>query len=131
MRILCLIYSIQDPLPASHHPRAPLASPTTTSLSSQAFSSVTSVASMASTHEAPPSDTQIGPSTAPTQRRALEHESPFEEQHTTGLNANQRTPGQNNDWEMADSDWKRLGPDRENTWTREREQYLRESAADK
>ena len=130
MRILCLIYSIQDPLPASHNPRAPFTSPTSTtnaSLSSQTLSSATSIASTVTSQE-PFTGTQNGPTIAPT-RRALEPGSPSEESHAPG--ADQRTPGRNNDWEMVDSDWERLGSDRENTRTREREHSLRPSAADR
>jgi hypothetical protein len=129
MRILCLIYSIQDPLPASHQPRAPSTSPTSTtstSLSSRAFPSATSVASTITSHEPP--GTQNGSSFIPSQR-TLESASPSEESHTP--NADQRTPGRNNDWEMVDSDWERPGSDRENARIREREQFLRESATER
>jgi len=130
MRILCLIYSIQDPLAASAQPRAPSTSPTSTtgaSLSSQAFSSAISVASTITSHE-PSAGTQNGPSIIPSQRTPDQASSP-EESHTPG--ANQRTSGRNNDWEMVDSDWERLGPDQENDQIRERKQPLRESTTDK
>lgn len=130
MRILCLIYSIQDPLPASQ-PRTLHPSPTTTtadaSLSSQAFSSTTSIASTVVSHE-PSASTQNGLSIVPT-RRALETASPSEESYTSGTD--RRTPGRNNDWEMVDPDRGRLGSDRENAQMRDREQSLRESAIDK
>jgi hypothetical protein len=131
MRILCLIYSIQDPLPASHHPRAPLTSPTTasttnSSLSSPGLSSATSLASTVTGHEPSPG-TQNEPSVAPTQR-ALVSRSLSEESHSPSFD--QRTPGRNNDRETVDTDWRRPGSDRENTRTRE-ERSLRESTADK
>jgi hypothetical protein len=130
MRILCLIYSIQDPLPAAHHPRAPSSSPTSatsTSLSSQAPSSATSGALTVTGH-GPSAGTQNGPSVIPSQR-VLEPASPSEELHIP--NGDQRTPSRNNDWEMVDSDWEHLGSDRENTRTRERERPLRESATER
>jgi len=129
MRILCLIYSIQDPLPTGH-PRAPYTPPTTTtnaSPSSQALSSAISIASTVTSHE-PSAGTQNGLGIVPTQR-ALEAVSPSEESSTSGTD--QQTPGQNNDWEMVDSDWGRLGSDRENARIRDREQPLRGSATDR
>jgi len=130
MRILCLIYSIQDPLPASHQPRAPITSPTTAtsaSLSLQVLSSSTSVASTITGPE-PSGGTQNGSNIIPTPR-ALEPASPSEEAYTPSVD--QRTPGRNNDWEMVDSDRRRLGSDRENARVREREQPLRESTTDR
>lgn len=129
MRILCLIYSIQEPLPTSH-PRAPVNSPTSpasASLSSQPLSSATSVATTVTSHELSVS-TQNGSSTVPTQR-ALEPPSPSEESHIP--NVDQRTPARNNDWEMVDSDWGRLGPDRENAGMGEREQSQRGGATER
>jgi len=130
MRILCLIYSIQDPLSAGHQPRAPGISPTSTtstSLSPRAPFSATSVASAVASH-GPSSGTQNGPTVIPGQR-ALEPPSPSEESHTPS--GDQQTPGRNNDWEMVDSDWEHLGSDRENARIREREQPLRESATER
>ena len=126
MRILCLIYSIQDPLPASQ-PRAPHTSPTTTTnagLSSQALSSAISIASTVTSHE-PATGIQNGLGIVPTQR-APEAASPSEESYTSSTD--QRTPGRNN--EMVDSD-RRLGSDREKARIKEREQFLRESAMDR
>ena len=127
MRILCLIYSIQDPLTAGHQPRISPTSVTSTSLSSQAHSSATSVASTVTNH-GPSAGTQNGPSVIPSQR-TLEPASPSEESHSPS--GDQRTPGRNNDWEMTDSDWEHLGSDRENTRIREREQPLRESTTER
>lgn len=129
MRILCLIYSIQEPLPASD-PRAPANSPTSTtsaSPSSQPLSSATSVATTVTSHESSVG-TQNGPSIIPTQR-ALEPPSPSEELHIPSVD--QRTPARNNDREMVDSDWGRLGPDREHARIRERDQSLREGATER
>ena len=130
MRILCLIYSIQDPLPASQHPKATSVSPTSTtstSLSPQALSSTTSVASTVTGYE-PSASTRNAPSVIPSQR-VHKPASPSEELHTPS--GDQRTPGRNNDWEMVDSDWERSGSDRENARRRERQRPLRESATDR
>jgi len=130
MGILCLIYSIQDPLAESPQPRAPSTSPTSTtgaSLSSQAFSSAISVALTITSHE-PSTGTQNGSSIISSQRTP-DQASPPEESHTPG--ANQRTSGRNNDWEMVDSDWERLGPDQESDQIRERKQPLQESTTDR
>ena len=130
MRILCLIYSIQDPLPAGHHPKAPYTSPTSTTstgLSSQALSSATSVASTVTSYE-PSANTRNAPSVVPSQR-VLKLASSSEELHPPS--GDQRTPGRNNDWEMVDSDWERQGSDRESTRLREKERPIRESNTDR